>query len=82
MRLNLCFKHAAALGLDVDRQVTEKVRALLGKQRHKVTNMPAMAWKDVPAFYQILCQTTSIIQFGFALVYSYGCSNQSFSSYS
>ncbi|EJF86358.1 hypothetical protein MCW_00254 [Cardidatus Bartonella washoeensis 085-0475] len=34
-RLNLCLKHAAALGLDVDLQATEKAQALLGKQRHK-----------------------------------------------
>ncbi len=62
MRLNLCFKHAAALGLDVDLQVTTKARALLGKQRHKVTNMSAMDWKEVPAFYQTLCQATTLTQ--------------------
>ncbi|EJF98506.1 hypothetical protein MEI_00514 [Bartonella vinsonii subsp. arupensis Pm136co] len=60
MRLNLCLKHAAALGLDVDLQATEKAKALLGKQRHKITNRPAMDWKDVPAFYQTLCKTTTI----------------------
>ncbi len=60
MRLNLCLKHAAALGLDVDLQATEKAQALLGKQRHKITNRPAMDWKDVPAFYQTLCKTTTI----------------------
>ncbi len=62
MRLNLCFKHAAALGLDVDLQVTAKARALLGKQRHKTVNRPAMDWKDVPAFYKTLCQTTTLPQ--------------------
>ncbi|OPB33923.1 protein of unknown function (DUF4102) [Bartonella taylorii] len=60
MRLNLCLKHAAALGLDVDLQATEKAQALLGKQRHKITNRPAMDWRDVPAFYQALCKTTTI----------------------
>ncbi|MGK9053372.1 integrase arm-type DNA-binding domain-containing protein [Neorhizobium petrolearium] len=50
-RLNICFKHAAALGLDVDLQATEKARALLGKQRHKPGNIPAMHWQEVPAFY-------------------------------
>ncbi len=34
-RLNICFKNAADLGLDVDLQATETARALLGKQRHK-----------------------------------------------
>ncbi len=60
MRLNLCLKHAAALGSDVDLQVVEKARALLGKQRHKKQSLPAMDWRDVPAFYQFLCKTTTI----------------------
>jgi len=53
-RLSICMRHAAALGLDVDLQVTDKAKALLGKQRHTVTNIPAMHWQDVPAFYQSL----------------------------
>ena len=53
-RLGICLKHAAALGLDVDLQATEKARALLGKQRHKVENIPAMPWPNVPAFYASL----------------------------
>ncbi|MCW3781386.1 tyrosine-type recombinase/integrase [Defluviimonas salinarum] len=53
-RLAICLRHAAALGLDVDLQATEKARALLGKQRHKATNIPALPWKDVPDFYQSL----------------------------
>ncbi|WP_375610692.1 MULTISPECIES: tyrosine-type recombinase/integrase [unclassified Bartonella] len=61
-RLNLCLKHAAALGLDVDLQAVEKARALLGKQRHKVINRPAMDWRDVPAFYKTLCQKITMTQ--------------------
>lgn len=53
-RLNIVLRHAAALGLEVDLQATEKAKALLGKQRHTVTNVPAMNWRDVPAFYQSL----------------------------
>lgn len=53
-RLGICMRHAAALGLDVDLQATEKAKALLGKQRHTVTNVPALHWHDVPAFYQSL----------------------------
>lgn len=53
-RLRICMKHAAALGLDVDLQATEKARALLGRQRHKVQNIPAMPWLEVPAFYASL----------------------------
>lgn len=57
-RLGICIKHAAALGLDVDLQATEKARALLGMQRHKSTNIPAMPWQDVPAFYATLAEPT------------------------
>ncbi|MEZ5720930.1 MAG: integrase arm-type DNA-binding domain-containing protein [Paracoccaceae bacterium] len=53
-RLSICLRHAAALGLDVDLQATEKAKALLGKQRHKAQAIPAMRWQDVPAFYQSL----------------------------
>jgi integrase len=53
-RLAICMRHAAALGLEVDLQATEKARALLGKQRHKKQNIPAMPWKEVPAFYASL----------------------------
>lgn len=57
-RLAICMRHAAALGLDVDIQATEKARALLGKQRHKATNIPAMPWRDVPGFYATLGDRT------------------------
>ncbi|MET3560868.1 integrase [Bartonella japonica] len=67
-RLNMCLKHAAALGLDVDLQAVEKARALLGKQRHKTQNRPAMDWRDIPDFYQTLCQTTAIKQLALRLL--------------
>jgi hypothetical protein len=35
-RLGICIRHAAALGIQVDLQATEKARALLGAQKHKV----------------------------------------------
>ena len=57
-RLRIVLQHAAALGLEVDLQATEKARALLGQQRHKPTNIPATAWKDVPAFYATLNEGT------------------------
>jgi integrase len=40
--------------LEVDLQATDKAKALLGKQRHTVTNVPSLSWQDVPAFYQSL----------------------------
>jgi integrase len=58
-RLSICMQHAAALGLEVDLQATEKAKALLGKQRHTAKNVPAMRGQDVPAFYQSLDDSTS-----------------------
>ncbi|QIE42637.1 integrase arm-type DNA-binding domain-containing protein [Rhodobacteraceae bacterium SC52] len=57
-RLSLCLKHAAALGLEVDLQATEKAKALLGKQRHKAQHVPALPWQEVPDFYQSLAEPT------------------------
>ncbi|WP_175869187.1 tyrosine-type recombinase/integrase [Bartonella gabonensis] len=68
IRLNICLKHAAALGLDVDLQAAEKARALLGKQRHKTINRPAMDWKDAPAFYKTLCEATTLTQLALRLL--------------
>jgi integrase len=57
-RLAIVLRHAAALGLDVDLQATEKAKALLGKTRHVTKNIPAMAWGDVPGFYSSLAEPT------------------------
>lgn len=57
-RLNIVLRHAAALGIDVDLQATEKAKALLGKSRHVARNIPAMAWQDVPDFYATLAEPT------------------------
>lgn len=57
-RLGICLKHGAALGLDVDLQATEKAKALLGRQRHKAQNVPALPWQEVPAFYDSLNEGT------------------------
>ncbi|GAB5447180.1 tyrosine-type recombinase/integrase [Gymnodinialimonas sp.] len=50
-RLGIVFKHAAALGLDVDLQATEKAKALLGRSRHVAKHIPSMDWREVPAFF-------------------------------
>ena len=57
-RLNIVLKHAAALGLNVDLQATEKAKALLGKSRHEAQNIPAMPWAEVPGFYATLTEQT------------------------
>ncbi|WP_411572473.1 tyrosine-type recombinase/integrase [Tropicimonas sp. TH_r6] len=53
-RLGICLKHAAALGLDVDLQVTDKAKALLGRQKHKIKHVAAVPWQEMPAFYDSL----------------------------
>lgn len=58
-RLAICMRHAAALGHEVDLQATEKARALLGQQRHKAENIPALPWAEVPAFYNSLSDGTT-----------------------
>ncbi len=69
-RMNLTLKHAAALGLEVDLQAVMKAQALLGKQRHEVTHIPSLPYKEAPKFYQWLCtkQTTSALALRFLIV--------------
>lgn len=57
-RLGIVLRHAAALGLNVDLQAVDKAKALLGTSRHKPENIPAMDWRDVPAFYASLSEPT------------------------
>ena len=57
-RLGIVMRHAAAMGLDVDMQATEKAKALLGKTRHIIKNIPSMPWQEVPAFYERLDEGT------------------------
>ncbi len=58
-RLGLVLQHAAALGLDVDIQATDKAKALLGKQRHRTKHIEAMPWQEVPSFYASLHEPTT-----------------------
>lgn len=55
-RLNIVFRHAAALGIDVDLQAVAKAKALLGKQRHRTEAIPSMPWPEVPEFYLSLTE--------------------------
>jgi integrase len=57
-RLKIVLDHAAALGLDVDLQAVAKAKKLLGRQRHEVTSIPSMPWREVPAFYATLSEPT------------------------
>lgn len=67
-RLSICLKHAAALGLEVDLQAIEKARALLGRQRHTATHIPAMPWRHVPAFYESLNDQNSVTHLALRLL--------------
>ncbi len=57
-RLSIVMRHAAAMGLEVDVQATQKAAALLGRSRHKPKNIPSMPWQEVPAFYESLDEGT------------------------
>lgn len=57
-RIAIILRHAAALGLEVDLQATDKAKALLGAQRHVVQKTPSVPWQDVPAFYASLADGT------------------------
>lgn len=57
-RLAIVMRHAAAMGLDVNMQVTDKAKALLGKSRHTVSHISSLVWQEVPAFYDSLSDGT------------------------
>ncbi len=71
-RLGICMKHAAALGLDVDLQATDKARALLGKQRHGRTYFGPAVERSSDLFYKP--RKTDNHQLGIAFAHSHGCS--------
>ncbi len=52
--LRKVYKYAFAHGFDVDISEIEKAETLLGPRVKSQKNMPAMHWKDVPAFYSSL----------------------------
>jgi integrase len=57
-RLSIVLRYAAAKGIDVDLQATAKAKELLGKSRHQTQHIPAIPWRDVPAFYRSLQDIT------------------------
>lgn len=67
-RLSICLRHAAALGLEVDLQATDKAKALLGRSRHTATNIPALPWQEVPAFYQSLGESVTELALRFLIL--------------
>lgn len=59
-RLAIVMRHAAARSFAVDLNAPELARALLGEQGHKPQHIPAMPWRDVPAFYATLTEATPV----------------------
>ncbi|MEO0893328.1 MAG: integrase arm-type DNA-binding domain-containing protein [Pseudomonadota bacterium] len=59
-RLSIVLRHAAALGLDVDLQATDKARELLGKSRQKSQHIPALPWQEAPGFFKSLEQPSIV----------------------
>ena len=59
-RLSIVLRHAAALGLDVDLQATDKARELLGKSRQKSQHIPATPWAEAPEFFKSLEQPSIV----------------------
>ena len=59
-RLNLIFKYAVAMDLDVDINAVAKAKILLGKTRHKPVKIPALHWREIPEFYETLAEITSV----------------------
>ncbi len=57
-RLSIVLRYAAALGLDVDLQATQKAKELLGKSRQRSQHIPALDWREVPTFYASLSDGT------------------------
>ena len=66
-RLNLIFKYAVAMGLDVDITAVDKAKVLLGKTRHEAVNIPALHWREIPDFYSSLGEP-SLVQLGLRLL--------------
>ena len=56
-RLSLIVKHAAAMGENVDINVTAKAKALLGETTHKLKHHGAVRWEDIPNLYQSIPET-------------------------
>jgi len=61
-RLGIVFRHASALGLvsSENRHTVEDARVALGPQKSQTKNIPAMDWRNVPAFYSTLDRTTTV----------------------
>jgi len=53
-RINIVFKHAAALGLDIDIYAPAKAKELLGASRHVRKNIPSMPYEEISEFYRSL----------------------------
>lgn len=57
-RINIIYKHASALGLEVDTFIPAKTKELLGKSRHKPARISAMPHEEVSQFFGSIDEET------------------------
>ncbi len=55
-RIGIALRTAEAADLNVDPRIVDKARVMLGVQAHEAKNIPAMDWREVPAFYASLSE--------------------------
>ncbi len=55
-RIGIALRTAEAADLAVDPRIVVKAKTMLGSQGHKPKNIPAMDWREVPAFYASLSE--------------------------
>ena len=75
-RIGIVLMHGAAIDLDVDVTAKTKARAILGKQKHKVTHIASMPWPEIPAFYKQLCEDSSKSALALRLAVLTACRSQ------
>ena len=75
-RIGIVLMHGAAIDLDVDVTAKTKARAILGKQKHKVTHIASMPWAEIPAFYKQLCEDNSKSALALRLAVLTACRSQ------
>ncbi len=55
-RVGIALRTAEAADLAVDPRIVVKAKTMLGSQGHKPKHIPAMDWREVPAFYASLSE--------------------------
>lgn len=67
-RLKYILEWADAAGHQTDLMAVPRAKKVLGRQRHIEKGIPAMPWKEVPAFYKRLCEDRTRSSFAMRLL--------------